>query len=235
MDHDQAVRVNFGRPMPLFPLATAALVPQQVIPLLIFEDRYIRMVRDVLDGMGQIAMAVFAGEGWKAAYQGRPAIRRAVCVGQIMQHETLPGGRFELLLQGVCRAHISLEMPDDGSRPYRTARLEPIEGPEPAESELQPMRDWIARELRTGDLARFESAQDLLEYVADDRINTATLLELVTFSLLNDADLRYRLLDEGDAIERSRMVRGALEQTSRMLRLARRQHPEKWPKGLSWN
>lgn len=235
MDHGHAVRVNFGRPMPLFPLSTAVVVPQQVIPLHIFEDRYIRMIRDVLDGPGQIAMAVFAGQGWKSGYAGRPPIRRAVCIAQIMQHDAIQGGRFELLLQGVCRARIKLELPDDGRLPYRLAHLEPVEGPEPEESQLQSVRDWVAKELRSGDLASFESASDLLEYVADDRIDTATLLELITFTLLGDAELRYQLLDEGDAIERSRIVRSALEQTSKMLRLARHQRPEQWPKGMSWN
>ncbi len=235
MDYEHAVRVNFGKPMPVFPLSSAVVVPQQVVPLHIFEDRYIRMVRDVLDGPGQIAMAVFAGEDWKSGYAGRPALRRAVCIGQIMQHDELPGGRFDLLLQGVCRAHIKLELPDDGRHPYRLAHLEPIEGPEPDEAQLQPMRDWFEGELRTGELAEFESASDLLEYVGDERINTSTLLELITFTLLNDSELRYRLLDEGDAIARSRIVRSALEKTSKMLRLARHQHPEKWPKGMSWN
>ncbi|MCA9274171.1 MAG: LON peptidase substrate-binding domain-containing protein [Phycisphaerales bacterium] len=235
MDYEHAVRVNFGRPMPVFPLSSAVVVPQQVVPLHIFEDRYIRMVRDVLDGAGQIAMAVFAGDDWKSGYTGRPAIRPAVCVGQIMQHETLPGGRFDILLQGVCRARVKIEMPDDGKYPYRLAHLEPTEGPEPDDAELQPMRDWVASELRTGDLAEFESADDLLEYVADERINTATLLELISFTLLTDAELRYRLLDEGDAIERSKIVKRALELTSKMLRLARHQHPEDWPKGMSWN
>ena len=235
MDYEQAVRVNFGRPMPVFPLSTAVVVPQQVVPLHIFEDRYIQMIRDVLDGAGQIAMAVFAGEDWKTGYTGRPALRPAVCVGQIMQHESLPGGRFDILLQGVCRARVKMEMPDDGNHPYRLAHLEPTEGPEPDDAELQPMRDWIAGELRTGELAEFESAEDLLEYTQDERINTATLLELISFTLLTDAELRYKLLDEGDAIARSRIVRKALEQTSKMLRRARHQHPEDWPKGLSWN
>lgn len=235
MDAEHAVRVNFGRPVPVFPLASAALVPQQVVPLHIFEDRYVRMMRDVLDGAGQIAMAVFAGENWKQEYAGRPAIRRAVCVGQIMQHEALPGGRFDVLLQGVCRARVRRELPDDGTLPYRLAILEPIEGPEPDESELRPVRDWVAGELRSGDLSEFASAEDLLEYVNDERIQTSTLLELISFTLLSDHELRYRLLDEGSAVERSKIVRAALEKTAKMLRLARHQHPEQWPKGMSWN
>ncbi len=233
MSYEQQVRVNFGKPMPLFPLPEAVLIPQQVIPLHIFEERYIQMVSHALDGAGQIAMAVVDPKG--GSDSGRPSLRPAVCVGQIMQHETLRGGRFEILLQGVCRAKIAKEMPDDGSTLYREAHLNPVEDAEPDEEVLQPIREWVQDELTTGDLARFESAGDLLDYIRDERISTPTLLELISFTLFDDADLRYKLLDEGNPEARSEIIKTELERTSKMLRLARHQRPEDWPKGMSWN
>jgi len=232
MSYEQSVRVNFGKPMPVFPLPEAVLVPQQVIPLHIFEERYIQMVSHALDGTGQIAMAVLASKNDKG---GKPTIRPAVCVGQIMQHETLRGGRFEILLQGVCRARIAGEVPGDGTTLYREAHLDPVDDVEPDEEVMQPLRDWVQGELTTGDLSRFEAATDLLDYIRDERISTPTLLELISFTLFDDADLRYRLLDEGSPEARSEIIRRELVKTSKMLRLARHQRPEDWPKGMSWN
>ena len=60
---------------------TCDLLPQQVIPLRIFEPRYKQMVEDVLDGTGQFAIAVFSGRRWKQEYHGKPPIRPAVCIG----------------------------------------------------------------------------------------------------------------------------------------------------------
>jgi Lon protease-like protein len=233
MSYEQQVRVNFGKPMPLFPLSEAVLIPQQVIPLHIFEERYIQMVSHALDGAGQIAMAVLDNKS--KSDDDRPAIRPAVCIGQIMQHETIQGGRFEILLQGVCRARIAMEMPDDGTTLYREAHLDPVEDIEPDEEVMLPIRDWVQTELTSGDLARFEAAGDLLDYIHDERISTPTLLELISFTLFDDADLRYKLLDEGNPEARSEIIRTELERTSKMLRLARHQKPEDWPKGMSWN
>jgi Lon protease-like protein len=86
MSAPETVHVNFSKPMPLFPLHSATLLPHGIIQLHVFEPRYRQMVADVLDGSGQIAMAVFDGDQWKREYHGRPPLRPAVCIGQIVQH-----------------------------------------------------------------------------------------------------------------------------------------------------
>ena len=127
------------------------------------------------------------------------------------------------------------EVPGDGTTLYREAHLDPVDDVEPDEEVMQPLRDWVQGELTTGDLSRFEAATDLLDYIRDERISTPTLLELISFTLFDDADLRYRLLDEGSPEARSEIIRRELVKTSKMLRLARHQKPGDWPKGVSWN
>ena len=85
MPERETISVNFGRPVPVFPLDGVVLLPQQVLPLHIFEERYVQMVSRVLDGSGQIALAVFEGDDWKKDYDGVPPIRPYVCLGQIAQ------------------------------------------------------------------------------------------------------------------------------------------------------
>ena len=58
MPDEVSIRVNFNKPIPLFPLDSVVLLPQQVMPLHIFEPRYRQMVDEALDSVGQIAMAV---------------------------------------------------------------------------------------------------------------------------------------------------------------------------------
>src|SRR3954467_9840508 len=86
MSEETSIQVNFGRPLPLFPLDAVTLLPQQLLPLHIFEERYRQMVEHALDGSGQLAMAVLDGSG--KGEEGNPPIRPAVCIGQIAQHET---------------------------------------------------------------------------------------------------------------------------------------------------
>lgn len=251
-----SIQVNFGRPMPMFPLDQVTLLPQQVLPLHIFEPRYRQMVEHALDGSGQIAMAVFDGPGWKANYHGRPPVRPAVCVAQIVQHEKLPDGRYNILLQGVCRAKIIEELAPDDTRQYRAVMLEPvglglpqdagesIEGYEGEESlgpsdenseALAEVRDRIRDMLAEGPLTQMAASKPVLEYVRNDQLPTTAVLELVSFTIVSEPGLRYRLLAEPHAEVRAQMILTELEHLSGLIRRAQEQHPEEWPKGCSWN
>lgn len=239
MDGAQTIRVNFGKPMPIFPLDSVVLLPQQVMPLHIFEPRYRQMIDRALDGSGQVAMAVFAGEEWKQEYHGNPPIRPAVCVGQVVQHEHLPDGRYNVLLQGVCRARVVEEHMPDETRMYRTATLEPLGtegGLEPETSvEIDRIRSWVEEELAEGPLRELTVADQVLEYVRNEDVPTPALIELLSFALITEPGARYRLLAEPELGRRAELVVGQLEDLERLILLARGQHPEHWPKGLSWN
>ena len=142
MSEEISIRVNFGNPMAMFPLDHVTLMPHAVLPLHIFEPRYRHMVSDALDGPGQIAMAVtMPGEGGDPY---RPTLRPAVCVGQIVQHHKLPDGRYNIALQGVCRARIMQELPDDEDVPYRRAYLQPLGTAKIDEEELAGARARLA-------------------------------------------------------------------------------------------
>ncbi len=235
MAEENAIQVNFAKAMPLFPLDTAALLPQQVLPLHIFEPRYYQMVERALDGAGQFAMAVFEGGDWKKNYHGRPPLRPAVCVGQIVQHEKLPDNKYNVLLQGVCRARIVRESPPESERLYRSARLEPIGIDEEAESKLYGVRERLTELLTDGPLARLAHAEWVLERIKDDEIPTAVILELASFALPTAREIRYRLLAEPDAGERAGIIEQELLSLQHLIRVAGSQHPEEWPKGCSWN
>src|SRR5437762_11771699 len=83
----------------LFPLPGVVLFPRAVLPLHIFEDRYRAMMADALAGGRLIAVALLK-PGWEKTYYGRPEIEPVVCVGQILSHEKLADGKYNLLLQG---------------------------------------------------------------------------------------------------------------------------------------
>lgn len=234
MSEDMTIRVNFSRPIPLFPLSGVVLLPQQVMPLHIFEDRYRQMVREALDGPGQIAMAVIKPSAL-LEYHGRPDLMPAVCVGQIEQHETLPDGRYNILLRGVCRARVLREEPADPARLYRRAYMRPV-GIEPASGPAsEALREWLDEALLDGPLSRFAVADQVRRFVTNQEMPTTAVMELVSFALLSDPALRYRLLAEEDADHRAMILRHGLEDLSRLIDRALLQRPEEWPKGCSWN
>lgn len=257
---ESSIRVNFARPMPLFPLAGVSLMPHAVLPLHIFEDRYRQMVADALDASGQIAMAVYAGraEDWADDDEGRPRLRPAVCVGQIVQHHRLPDGRFNIALHGVCRARILRETDadpdgdgDDGGsgsgagpagagsggdeRLYRSALLEPVGIAPVDESRLEALRSRLAHALSETSLADFHESGSVLRHLRNAEVPTSAILEFVSFSLVADAELRYGLLAEGDVFRRARLIESELGQVRGLLDRARLQSAVERPKGVSWN
>jgi len=233
---ETTIQVNFGRPMPLFPLDQVALLPQQVRPLHVFEPRYRQMVEHALDGAGQIALAVFERRpSDQAEYLGSPTIRPAVCVGQIVQHEKLPDGRYNILVQGICRARVLNEVPPDDDRLYRAAMLEPIGAENGDEGMLGSIRGRLESCLSEGELAHMRRAREIAEFLRNERIPTSALMEVVSFTMITDPAVQYRLLSEGDPLARWEIISHELDGLERLIRIASKQHPEEWPKGCSWN
>ncbi len=229
------VQVNFGRPMPLFPLPDTVLLPHAVLPLHIFEPRYCRMMEDVLDGARQIAIASFNDKDWKAHYHGRPPLRPAVCVGHIVQDEALAGGNYHILLHGVCRARIRQVLEADGERPYRMARLSPLERVEQLPLPMRGIRRRLRSLLESPQLSHLRSVETVVQWFDHKDVTTHALLELIGFALLHDTETRYRLLQESSPIERAKVIHRELRRLDGLIRVAQRQDFKSWPKGMSWN
>jgi len=92
----------------------------------VFEPRYREMVADALATDRLIGM-VLLREGWQAHYEERPPVYSVGCSGLIAHSETLPDGRYNIVLRGLDRFRI---VGEDHGRAYRRARTEPM--PEPA-------------------------------------------------------------------------------------------------------
>ncbi|MFA5028581.1 MAG: LON peptidase substrate-binding domain-containing protein [Candidatus Methylomirabilota bacterium] len=116
--------------IPIFPLPDVVLFPHTLLPLHIFEPRYRRMVEDVLAGDRRLAMAILRS-GWEGEYYGRPPVHPVAGVGEVIQHERLPDGRFNILLRGTMRIGIMEELSDN--KPYRVVRARPLPDRYPAE------------------------------------------------------------------------------------------------------
>jgi len=233
----ETISVNFGAPTPLFPLAGVVLLPHAVLPLHIFEERYRQMVEDALDDDGQIAVGVFEGQSWKQEYHGNPPVRPAVCVGQILQHEKLPDGRYNILLRGVCRARIREHYLPDDAHQYRRVLLEPVETPQhdgEAEDLLgvrERLRDWFVEPPLTS-LAAAESIESHLE---SGELPTSAILDLLAITVVGDQEMKYRLLAEGSPGGRAELIETELISLRALLARAERQLDPDAPRGVSWN
>jgi Lon protease-like protein len=109
--------------IPIFPLPDVVLFPHTLLPLHIFEPRYRDMLRDCLAGDRRLAMALLQ-PGWENDYYGRPPVHAIAGAGEIVQHEELADGRFNILVRGTMRVALTVEVPPEKS--YRIAKARPL-------------------------------------------------------------------------------------------------------------
>lgn len=100
--------------IPVFPLPEVLLLPGGMLPLNIFEPRYLAMVQAALAADRMIGMIQPLAAGGRA---GDPPLYGTGCAGRISRFEETPDGRFLISLKGICRFDIAEELaPQDGYR-----------------------------------------------------------------------------------------------------------------------
>jgi len=104
--------------VPIFPLPGAILFPRSQLPLHIFEPRYREMVRDAIDGAGQIAMI----QPHRLDDDNQAPLYDVGCVGEVVGIEELDDGRFNIVLLGSHRFRLIREVDLDAS--YRCAEVD---------------------------------------------------------------------------------------------------------------
>ncbi|MBE9556867.1 MAG: LON peptidase substrate-binding domain-containing protein [Proteobacteria bacterium] len=104
--------------IPVFPLPEVLLLPGGMLPLNIFEPRYLAMVQAAIQTDRMIGMVQpLSTEG----LTGNPALYDTGCAGRISRFEETPDGRILVSLKGVCRFDIAGEMaPRNGYRCVET-------------------------------------------------------------------------------------------------------------------
>ena len=100
----------------LFPLTGAILLPRAVMPLNIFEPRYLEMVRDAMASDQMIALVQPRDEGEP------PTLYDIGAVGRITQYSETGDGRFLIALTGMARFRMVTEL--SATTSYRQAEVD---------------------------------------------------------------------------------------------------------------
>jgi uncharacterized protein len=104
--------------IPVFPLDGAILLPDALLPLQIFEPRYLNMIDDAMAGGRLIGMIQTADGGTRT----RPALARVGCAGRITRYSETSDGRYLIALTGLCRFSVIEEI--EAVTPYRQVRAD---------------------------------------------------------------------------------------------------------------
>ena len=102
--------------IPVFPLDGALLLPNGVLPLRIFEPRYLNMIDDAMSGERMIGMV----QTRVGTNRIRPKLARVGCAGRITSYSETDDGKYLIALTGVIRFEMGEELPM--LTPYRQVR-----------------------------------------------------------------------------------------------------------------
>ncbi len=199
------------RELPLFPLPQAVLFPGALMPLHVFEPRYRQMTRDALDTHKMMAVVQLLPQSPEEP-PGHPAIARVAGVGAIVEANELPDGRFNILLEGRGRVHLT-ELPF--VPPYRRARAELLEDRPGDVSEI----DHHSLIAVANAFTSFVQSRDAsFQFSLPPSLPASRIADLCAHHLILDAKERQAILESLDPAARVRMVSDALALQLAMLK-----------------
>lgn len=185
--------------LPMFPLPQVVLLPGTHLPLHIFEPRYRRMLSDAMTTHRHLGVVQIRDLGDRDEL-GHPSLFSVMGIGKIVRHEALPGGRSNILLEGVARAAVH-ELPFEP--PYRRARAVVLESIEQG-VQSDELTSLISAATSFAGLVREKdpSFEFKLPKVADAEV----LVNVIAQELLIDARDRQTALETLRVAERARRV-----------------------------
>ena len=194
------------RHLPIFPLPLV-LLPNEILPLHIFEPRYIRMLHDVALERNLFGISFFDPQ---QSFAEKPAIGSVGCVTEIRDAQTMPDNRSNILTSGVIRYRLSGYI--DLDKPYLTAEVEFFEDIAEDEDSLQQLAAETFHLFERIAKAAFDLSGNRGKFPEIQQADPEQLSFLVTAAFNLDNQLKYELIEMNSTTERLNRLSGILEQ-----------------------
>jgi uncharacterized protein len=180
----------------VFPLPNVIFFPKTFLPLHIFEPRYCQMVQDTIATKQLIGMFLLE-EGWQENYYGNPPIHAVGCAGEMIHTESLPDGKYDIVLRGLYRVR-PIEMVQEF--PYRKARVEAL-------PEILNERPTKVKEMAENLLSGFTKIDpEALKLFETEHPDFAEIVNQIANTLPMELQTRFDLLKIDDLYLRAESV-----------------------------
>ena len=192
--------------LPLFPLPLV-LLPNEVLPLHIFEPRYQQMLKDIELRRNLFGLVYF---DWEGELTDKPAVGTVGCAAEVRETSPLPDGRMNIVTAGIIRFRI-LEYLEIGT-PYFSGAVEFFED-EPEDEELiKPIADEVFDLFDRIAKAAFKLSGNRGSFPEIPKTGPEQLSFLVTAAFNLDNDVKYKLTAMTSTIERLSKLKSILVQ-----------------------
>ena len=199
------------RHLPLFPLPLV-LLPNEFLPLHIFEPRYRQMLKDVQAEQNFFGVTFFDPEN---PLKEKPEIGTVGCVAEVRQSDEMPDGRSNILTVGVARYRLMGYV--DAGEPYLVGDMEFFEDEPEDENILVPLGDEVHGLFERIAQAAFKlsGSHGMLPDIPKTDPQQMSFLITAAFNL--DNELKYEMIEITSTILRLEKLREVLLRAVRKL------------------
>lgn len=189
--------------LPIFPLPNVVFFPRTLLPLHVFEPRYLTMVQHAWQGERRLGIALLR-PGWERDYEGTPPVYPVGGMGAIQEVHPAEGGRLNLVLSGQQRYRI---IDFKQWTPYRIARVQLLSDQFPPRPEV----DRLSRSLIESFLRLAEGENMAPQAQAWENLDFQTLVNRICASLQVSPEHKQRLLEMDHLEQRAQSLLHLLE------------------------
>jgi Lon protease-like protein len=200
-------KVHGIKHLPIFPLPLV-LLPNEILPLHIFEERYRRMLLDVEGDRHLFGITLFNPT---EDFIEKPETGTVGCVAEVREVEALPDGRSNILTIGLIRYRL-LDYIDAGE-PYLVGDVEFFEDEAEDEAILSPLADEVFVLFKRIARAAHKLSGERGAFPDIPQAEPEQLSFLVTAAFNLEPDMKYPLIETRSTIERLTRLREILVQT----------------------
>jgi ATP-dependent Lon protease len=193
--------------LPIFPLPLV-LLPNEILPLHIFEERYRQMLRDVEDDRRLFGVTLFQPT---EAFIEKPAAGTIGCVAEVREVETMADGRSNILTIGLIRYRLIDYI--EAGEPYLVGDLEFFEDDAEDAEVLNPLADDVFALFTRIARAAHKLSGERGAFPDIPQAAPEQLSFLVTAAFNLDPDMKYKMVETRSTIERLTRLREILVQT----------------------
>lgn len=204
---DQLKKVSGIKHLPLFPLPLV-LLPNELLPLHIFEPRYRQMLKDVALDKNMFGLTFFNPQ---ESFIEKPAPGTVGCAAEVREVQSLPDGRSNIVTMGVARYQL-IEYVDAGE-PYLVGDVEFFEDDAEDADVLNPLAAEVQTLFRRVALAAHKLSGERGAFPEIHQTDAQSLSFLVTTAFNLEPELKYQLLETRSTAERLNRLLDILKQT----------------------
>jgi len=207
---------EIGEELSILPIKGTVVFPYLIIPLIITEQRYARLIDETL--MGGKVIGLFAQRSAEKEHPTAEDVYHVGTAGSILKMLRFPDGSVRFLVQGLSRIKIKTFVKTD---PYLVAQVEVIADKVERTVEMEALiRNILDLLKKVVDLAPYLSEE--LQITAINTDDPGRLADLIASNLNINVAQKQELLEIFDVNERLRKVLFHINREVEVLELSRR-------------